>query len=360
MKKIKKLIITLMASLTLLYGVSAVFPDAAGMETVEAAAVRLSKTTLTLSTGQKYRLSVTGTTQKVKWKSSKPKVASVGSKGLVTGQAAGVARITATVGTQKYTCIVSVKTSVFSVSSTSASVNVNKTASVTLTSKNNGSVTYHIGNTSIISCKWADHWDGNTIKLFITGKKAGSTKIRITNKNNNKVLVISVKVTQAAKSGKTILKEYIVQHGNVNSDGDRFISRKATHSGDSYNFGIVYKASTDTFSFVTTTTGTNDKSAIEMNIPNKTISSVSLKYNTVSLTKKAGFSASATIQVPTYSSSTTTKFAISKKVGLSSLKDETASQIVDSYFKLCMTQWNALLKNKAGITMKDLGFTAYS
>lgn len=358
MRKIKKLIITLLASLALLCGASAVFPGAAGMETVEAATVKLNKTTLTLSTGQKYRLKVTGTSQKVKWKSSDSKIASVGSKGLVTGKSAGRVRITATVGTQTYTCTVTVKTSIFSVSSTS--VTVKKTASVTLTSKNNGSVAYHIGDPSIISCKWADHWEGNTIKLTITGKKAGSTKIRITNKNNDKVLVISVKVTQTAKSGKTILKEYIVGHGNVNSDGDRFISRKATHSGDAYNFGIVYKASENTFSFVTTTTGSNDKSAIEMNIPNKNVSSASPKYNTVSLTKKSGFSASATIQISTYSKNTTTKFKISKKVGLSSLKDDTASQIVDSYFKLCMEQWNILLKNKVGITLKDLGFTAYS
>lgn len=354
MKKMKKLVTTLLASIALLCVTSAVLPDTAGVKTVEAATVAISKTTLTLTPGQKYRLKVTGTDQKIKWKSSNSKVATVGAKGLVTAKAAGAARITATVGTQKYSCVVSVKTSIFSVSSTSAAITVNKTVGVTVTSKNNGAVKYHIDDTSIVSCRWADHWDNNTIKLYITGKKAGTTKIKISNKNNSKVLSIKVKVTQASKSGKTILKEYIIAHGGKNSDGNRFISRKATNksNGDVYNFGIVYDASRDAFSFETIMNGSGKKSTLEMVVYNKNVSSVKAEYQMVSK-----FSAAATVNVSTYGKNTVTKFQITKKV--SSIKDATASTTANNFFRISMNQWNTLLKDKVGIEMKDIGFLAY-
>ena len=73
------------------------------------AAVKISSKSVTLTVGKKKQLKVTGTKKKVKWSSNKKKVATVSQKGMVTAKSAGTAKITAKVGSKKYTCTVKVK-----------------------------------------------------------------------------------------------------------------------------------------------------------------------------------------------------------------------------------------------------------
>ena len=75
--------------------------------TVESPA--LSKTKATLNAGDKLTLKLSGTKQKVTWKSSSTKVAAVSAKGAVTAKKAGSASITATVLGKKYTCKLTVE-----------------------------------------------------------------------------------------------------------------------------------------------------------------------------------------------------------------------------------------------------------
>ena len=75
---------------------------------VEAASMKLSKTSATLAVKQKLTLKVTGTTKKVSWKSSNTSVASV-SNGKVTAKKTGNAVITATIGTTKLNCKIQVR-----------------------------------------------------------------------------------------------------------------------------------------------------------------------------------------------------------------------------------------------------------
>ena len=72
-------------------------------------APKISKTSISLTVGNKYNLKVTGTRQKVKWSSSNKKVAMVLNNGLVVAKKAGTAKITAKVGNKKYTCKVTIK-----------------------------------------------------------------------------------------------------------------------------------------------------------------------------------------------------------------------------------------------------------
>lgn len=74
-----------------------------------AATVKLTKTKITIDEGKTFLLKVTGTTKPVKWATTNKKVATVSSKGIVTGVSAGTANITATVSSKKYTCKVTVK-----------------------------------------------------------------------------------------------------------------------------------------------------------------------------------------------------------------------------------------------------------
>ncbi|MEE3468418.1 MAG: S41 family peptidase [Eubacterium sp.] len=74
-----------------------------------AAKVKLSATSLTLKVGQKTTLKLKNATGKVTWKSSKKAVATVSTKGVVTGKKAGSAKITAKNNSKSYTCKVTVK-----------------------------------------------------------------------------------------------------------------------------------------------------------------------------------------------------------------------------------------------------------
>lgn len=75
-----------------------------------ASGIAISKSSLTITSGQTYQLQVTvdGKATDASWSSSDASVASVNSSGLVTGKAAGSAVIKATVDQVSVECLVSV------------------------------------------------------------------------------------------------------------------------------------------------------------------------------------------------------------------------------------------------------------
>ena len=76
------------------------------------AKAKMSKKKVTLAVGQTYKLKVKGIKGKTKWKSSNKAVVSV-SKGVITANRKGTAKITAKVKGKKLTCKVTVKDNVF-------------------------------------------------------------------------------------------------------------------------------------------------------------------------------------------------------------------------------------------------------
>ena len=139
----------------------------------EAASVKLNKTSITVQVGKTYNLKVKGTKSKVKWKTANKKVATVNSKGKVTGKKAGKTTITATVGKKKLKCKVTVKAKkILSVNKTS--IQIKNKGSVKVTFKGKGSVYSEVSDSDIISCDWSKKWSGDTTKLNITGKKNGT------------------------------------------------------------------------------------------------------------------------------------------------------------------------------------------
>ena len=80
---------------------------------VQAAKIKLNYTKKTIYEGDTFKLKVKGTKKKVKWSSSNEDIASVNSKGVVTGECSGKATITAKVAGKKLKCKIVVKEYVF-------------------------------------------------------------------------------------------------------------------------------------------------------------------------------------------------------------------------------------------------------
>ena len=102
MKKLKSLLISLALALVC---VSMVIST----DVVEAASVRLNKTSITMYTGQTSTLKVSATSKKVTWYTSNKKVATVSSRGVVSAKSSGSATITARVNNKNLKCKVTVK-----------------------------------------------------------------------------------------------------------------------------------------------------------------------------------------------------------------------------------------------------------
>ena len=107
--------------------ISLVFTMAFGSVTVSAAP-KLNRTKVTLLKGEKTTLKVTGTRQKVAWRSSKKSVATVNSKGQVVAKNKGSATIYAKVSKKTYKYVVKVETPKLS------------RTSLTLTEKNSSAI----------------------------------------------------------------------------------------------------------------------------------------------------------------------------------------------------------------------------
>lgn len=83
-------------------------PFTGNVAVAEAATVKISNSKVTLELAATTTLKISGTKSKVTWKTSNKEVAIVSSKGVVTAQSAGTAKITATVNKKNYTCTVTV------------------------------------------------------------------------------------------------------------------------------------------------------------------------------------------------------------------------------------------------------------
>ncbi len=99
----------------------------------QAAKMKLNRSSATIKVGKKVTLKVKGTKKKVKWTTSKKAIASVSSKGVVTGKKVGMATITAKVGKKKFRCKVRVKAKKKIVQNTTRNTTQNTTQNTTKT-----------------------------------------------------------------------------------------------------------------------------------------------------------------------------------------------------------------------------------
>lgn len=99
----------------------------------QAAKMKLNRSSAAIKVGKKVTLKVKGTKKKVKWTTSKKAIASVSSKGVVTGKKVGMATITAKVGKKKFRCKVTVKAKKKIVQNTTRNTTQNTTQNTTKT-----------------------------------------------------------------------------------------------------------------------------------------------------------------------------------------------------------------------------------
>lgn len=205
MEKMKKVLFGLLTAIMLIsFPVTEVSPQL-GMIRVEAASI--NKKTAKLSVGKTTTLKIKEAKGKINWKSSNTEVATVSSKGKVTGKKTGTATITATVNKKSYTCEVTVIQRV-------KKIKLNKTK-LTLSLGR----TYQLETTlSPKGVKSGLKWKSSKSKYvtvdqsgLVTAKKKGSAVITVTATNGKKkkatckITVKDIRVQKLSVSGKKTL-----------------------------------------------------------------------------------------------------------------------------------------------------------
>ena len=143
-----------------------------------------SKTLYTKGSTKTTLKVTTNLTDKITWKSSNTKVATVNSKGVVTAKAKGTAVITASCGEYKASCKVKVKTPSLKLTKSSATVKVGKTTKISAKATPSKKITYKSSNTKIATV---------SSKGVVKGKKKGTAKITVTCNGVKKVFTVKVK-----------------------------------------------------------------------------------------------------------------------------------------------------------------------
>lgn len=168
-----------------------------------AAKPKINRTSVNVPIDYSITVKVTGASN-VKWSSSDESIAAVkadGASAKIYGKKTGSATISAKAGNTTLKCRVKVKKTFITPSEENISLSKGKSKTVTL--KVSGSKNIAISNSSkdVCSTSWGK-WNGNTIKLTLTGKADGNAAIKVYAKGYLKSTAqdIVVKVGKGDKS----------------------------------------------------------------------------------------------------------------------------------------------------------------
>ena len=143
----------------------------------------ISQKKVTVTVGKSCQLRLSGTTRKVRWSSNRTAIALVSSTGTITGRKAGQAVITATVGSRKYNCTVTVK---------KAQTQSSKSKPVTKVSLNTGKVTIKKGGET-------------ALKATVTPSNATNKGIKWSSSNTKVATVSSTGTVKAVQKGTAVI-----------------------------------------------------------------------------------------------------------------------------------------------------------
>ena len=141
-------------------------------DVMAAASVSSNKATVSIIVGKKKQIRLKGAKGKVVWKTSKKTIATVSQKGVITAKKKGVAIITATTKSQKWSYKVTVKESP-AINMKSATLKVGKMCTLKVTGASSRPVLKNL-NTSVVTLK-----KQSTYVYKLLGKKKGTSIINV-------------------------------------------------------------------------------------------------------------------------------------------------------------------------------------
>ena len=298
----KRFVITLFAVVLCLTGV---LSD--GAQTEAAKKMKLSRTKLSLKKGKSKTLKVKNVKkgQKIVWKSSKKKVATVSKKGKVKAKRAGRTVITAKIKKKTLRC------------------------RVTVTDK----------------------------KGDASGKKPERTPAPGSG-DATPTPTPNLTPMTAQQKAKASLIEHIMLYGKVNSNGGKVITEsyaEGTGGEMDTTYGIAYQSEKDCLQFVMLTEYQGSQLTLQMMIPTSDIASVTPQC--AFLYESSAFVAVGTVDLATYTKGTVTDFEIQALT--EDLSAESAVELADKSLQLAMLRWDSMLAERTGLTMRDIGFLSY-
>lgn len=332
------LIIAVCAAPTIGYSADGIDADYGVVEVQAASKISLSKTTAYVVKGKTTKLKVNGTSKTVKWYTSNKNIATVSSKGVVTGKAKGKATITAKVSGKKLKCTVNVETPKISAKSASITIFKTKTLKVSGTKQK---VTWKSSNKNIATV----NKNGK-----ITAKKLGTATITATVGSQKKYTCkVTVKDTQKG-ANFTKLKNYINKYGKTGQNGDKYLSVNYSFT-DNIGYKGNYHTEIQFFNgelwFSTIVEHENDSDAM--------ISVHVHRYDDQSYTC---FDYAGGYYDTFFKTSKYNKQELDYYPEDSDKIDYTMSDWANSCLWVCLSECEYMLDD-CGLTLRDLGFTNY-
>lgn len=181
--------------------------------TVKKPYIKLTQSVNYLNVGETahFKAKVYGRSGAVSWSSSNEDVISVSSDGKVTAKKAGKATVYAKVGKISTGCKIDIGSNRLGSYSKDITLYNNFTIWINVTGLMEGETLDWHTSKDIISCSWADSFDGNRIALTIKPKKTGKDTLTVTSNKSNDKLFININVIGKPKNKKVLSAEEIYE-----------------------------------------------------------------------------------------------------------------------------------------------------
>lgn len=244
---------------------------------------------------------------------------------------------------------------VLSVNVKTVTLKPNQTEKVVVTFTQDGEVEFDIGDESIVECEWQGKWygGGDLINLAITGKKPGSTVVKISNDYNGETCSIKVNVKGNTIEGNYAhLKTVILNSDLETEEGNPCISY--SNSGTEYN--IIYETGTGAFNFFMLDESASSTTYYDMYIDDSALRRGSANIEFSTQYKSSGKWVEATTTIPFSSHTVSSKYNWNQTGG-----DRIYGYQISANMGLGLAflGWNLALIDNAELTMKDLGFSSF-
>ena len=304
--------------------------------------ISISKTKLTLTVGKSSTIKLNNATaSKIKWSTSNKSVATVSSGGVVKAEKAGKVTITAKYKGKSYKCAVTVKAKKIKLNKTSFSLTVGKSTTLKLSNATASKVKWSTSNKKIATV---------SSKGVVKGKKAGKVTITATYKNKKYKCTVTVKKSSMTqKQAFDKLKNYLIKKGEKKT-GQYETQYYIMWTDGGIDYCVYYSNNNIYMQVYTYVNGYEDMAQfVRFNASGNAYAEYG-KYNNGSNV----FGASADFKKSSLKSSVNMKYKLI--VGTPDNANDVQNQ-PNALLQWVLPGFNAKIKSKAGVTLKQLGFT---